>query len=259
MILGLALERQTSMIEHVEKNENQPNLNRPVSVWVIRHFTPAPGYPEENPLTETAPEEAKRASGEILSQVKDREILVIYGADVKGRHQETRRLLESELEKQIEENGRNIDLIKLPPTSYKRESLRGPGFSKEYVGRAGGIQKLLPYWMTGEDTFEGQVQRPEEVGRRLRSLIRGLTSCTRRSPSFGQKVHVVLITSNEVPTPEMAKKFGNKGLGLDPSRWVRFDVGPGEKFDRVRITRWDGISAISDLSKSGDIAIKPSS
>ncbi len=245
------------MVEN--KKEKLTSERGPVSVWVFRHFTPTPGYPEENPLTKAAFEEVKTTSEEILSQVKDGEVLTIYGADTKGRHQETRRLLEEELEKQIEEGNRNIDLIKLPPVSYKRESLRGPGFSKEYVKRAGGIQNLLTYWMMVKDTFEGQVQTPEEVARRLRSLIRGLTSCARKTPGLGQKVHVVLITSNEVPTPEMAKNFREEEPGLAPGRWIRFDIGPGEQFGKVKVTRWDGKSATSDLSKNGNIAINPSS
>lgn len=233
----------------VEKTERLASPNRPVSILILRHFTPDQKYREDVPLTEKALEEAKEASRSILSQIQDGEVLVFYGADAKGRHRETQRLMEAELRRQIEEDNRDVQLLTPSSVTHKRVSLRGPGFTKEYVERAGGPKNLLSYWMTQEDSLGGQVQRPEELGKRLKRLIRKLVEFTRRT-GFGPRCHWLVITSGELPASVMVKEFGVKGMNLEPGHWVRFDIEEGKSLTDVRMTHQQGQTTTIDLTKT---------
>lgn len=229
--------------------EQEEIFNRSVVVWMLRHFKPSPSYEEEKPLTKEAPKEAKEAAAMILDQIPDGEMVIIYGAGPRGRHQKSMQLLKGALETKIREDNRKIELIDLPPTADIRKSLREAGFNSKYGQKAGGYGEVLPYWMKSANTMEGKVEPPEKIFKRFRTLLRGLFKFTGRQKP-GSKVNWLLITSGEVPTPEMVKKFGKEGLGLRPGRWVKFEVEKGGSLEQVKMTHWSGLSATTDLSKT---------
>lgn len=226
------------------ESKEPADSQRPVSIWLIRHFRPDPKYSEETPLTETAPTEADTAAETILGQIQDGETIVIYGADSKGRHRETLRLLRQELEKQIVERDRKISLIIPSSINHKRGSIGGPGFNKEYVVKAGGGQNLLSFWMSDESLPAGTVQTPSQVAERLKSLTSKLVFLTRQSP--GSKLHFLMVTSAEFPASQMVKGFGTQGMGLAPGQWVRFDIN--QSISEATMTSQQDQSSIVDLT-----------
>jgi hypothetical protein len=229
----------------LERELKEPtDFHRPVSIWLMRHFRPDPHYGREKPLTETAPAEARLAAETILSQIHDGESLVLYGADSQPRHRETLRLLRQELEKQISEGGRQINLIIPASVDHKRGTIRGPGFDSTYVSKAGGPQNLLGYWMQDETLPTDLTRTPAQVAERFSRLANKLVVLARKSP--GTKLHFLMVTSGELPAAEMVRGFGTQGMGLAPGQWVRFDIN--HSISEVTMTSQSGQSSKVDLT-----------
>ncbi|MCL5439222.1 MAG: hypothetical protein M1268_04550 [Patescibacteria group bacterium] len=240
----MAAERK---INSENKSGRETVFQRSVCAWVLRHFKPDPEYRSEPALTDEAPFEAQKTAREILEQISDGEIIVIYKSGPKPRHKATRELLVSELKKQVNRLERHIEIIELPDTKmYKQNSLRTAGFTDEYIEKAGGLENTVSYWLRTSDSMGNVVDTPEEVTLRLKGLINGLFRFT-NSYGLGPKVNWILITSGEILAPFICKEF-KVAEGLEPGEWVSFNVGNGGSLDMVEMKYWQGQSKSIDLN-----------
>jgi len=224
------------MGEGFDSKEREPG-NVPVSIFLVRHFEPTPGYPEDEPLVlEKATEQARKTAEWIVGCLKEGETIVIYGAGTKGRHQQSLELLTASIAQEIGNRTKQIRLIELPPSSKKRLSLR-PADLWRFTDRAAGRE--MDYWLETEGESIS-TEPPARVAARLGSLLNGLIKFTKSQTELGtecQKVNWVLITSGEVVAawtrslPEIAKP-----VGLEPGGWLKLDVPGGEFTGLVNVT-----------------------
>lgn len=235
--------------EGLEKKETEPG-NREVSVWIFRHFTPHPKYREDEPLIlEKAKSEATEVAKSLISDVRDGEPIIFYGAGTKGRHQESYKLLKKALSQEIEKSKKEINLVE--PRVTRRLSLRPVSFW-HYREIPEAIGREMDYWFETGETLGKKIESIDDVFNRFRRLLRGLIRFSKRQPG-SERAHWILITSAEVFAPEMVKHFGLKGgkaLGFRPGGWVRIDVPQGEFTGNAELTHYKGVKkGISLASK----------
>ncbi len=227
--------------EGLEKREAELR-SRPVSIFIVRHFEPTLGYPEENPLDlEKAVPQAKRIAGEILEQCENG-TLVFYGAGTEGRHKQSLELLKAELER-LNQGREKVKMMNLSPTSVGRKSLRPVEFRQ--LGAPRGEETL--YWL--EKGGGKGARSPKKVAKGLTVLLNGLIKFSKRQAGESG-VTWILITSGEVVAawtknlPEI-----NESVGLGPGNWLRVDVPRGKFSGRAEMVHWKGISREISLTK----------
>jgi hypothetical protein len=222
--------------QKIEVKEVEPESG-PVSIWVFRHFTPHPKYQEDKPLVlEKARGEATEAARTLVENVKDGEIIALYGAGTKGRHLESFRLLKDALKQELHDSGKDVTLVE--PKIAKRRSLR-PVELWYYREIPEALGREVDYWLETRETVGGKVETPEHVFQRFRTLIKGLIQFTKRQ-SGENRVHWVLITSGELLSPQK--------IGLKPGGWLRIDIAPGEFTGRANFVHYSGRKEEINLS-----------
>lgn len=227
------MEESEIAIEQPLSEEREPG-NRPVSIFIVRHLEPTPGYPEEQPLVlEEAIPQARQTAKEILEQCESDEALIFYGAGPKGRHQQSLELLRKAVEEEVRQSDKSIETVELPPTAAKKKSLR-PVSLWRFTEVA--PKKEMEYWLKTDG--RGESEPPKRVAKRLTTLLNGLINFTKRQEA-GSRVTWVLITSGEC-VAAWTKKLSEIGkpVGLEPGRWLRVDVTEGEFSGKANLVHW---------------------
>lgn len=238
-----------SEIEKPESPEvREKELGREVSIWWVRHGSPAPDYSEEFPIIHGAWDELKETARTIFDSVQEGETVVFFGAGPGARHRQSQFLLEHFFYDLVRESGKKIELITPDITDRKertarmRPSLREVEFGKEFMLRAheAGMD-VVDYWLGTGEYEKGKFEPPEKTKLRVRQLINGLLRYTAEQGK-GLKVHWILVSSRNVTVPLAVEVFGKEPkFGLPGGKWYRFDAKPG-KIEDIQMTHWRGES-----------------
>ena len=225
----------------------EEKLERKVSIWWVRHGSPAPDYSEEFPLKHAAWDELRETAKTIFETAQPGETVVFFGAGPRSRHRQSQFLLEHFLFDLIRESGKGIKLIvpdikdKKQRTARMRPSLREVEFGEEFREKAQklGFGDAIEYWLEEDESLKEESESSEEAKIRTKRLIKGLLKYTARQGK-GPKVHWVCVSSRWAITPLASEAFGKElEPGLPGGKWYRFDAEPG-KIEEVQMVHWIG-------------------
>ncbi len=227
----------------IEEKENEPH--RDTSMWIFRH---GEWDYKNDQFTEQGETQAKEAAADLVKYIGPGEIIKFYRSPAL-RAEKTAQLMQETIKEKIEREKLDINLLESPPRA--RKSFKNVEFDTEFDEAARRAnpnyskKDLLEFWFSGPK-FEG-IETPQEVKERFKNAIEKLNKVISRLKPNEPKIHLVIVTHGEVPTPHLDEIFGVKGL--TPAKWLRLDFKAGET-DKVNYSR---------ISKSGTIETRTGS
>lgn len=194
-----------------------------IRILLLRHFTPTPGYPEDQPLVIQEAEKEAHITASYLSQSIDPQgCIYLLGSGTRARHQKSQSMLSSALQ-ELGIAHTSIDL--------QRDSLRNVSF--DLLPEPLRNRQIIQNWHELQDLPEG-VESWDDVRERLSQFIYGIAAYLiekRRTEDSRGTATVVMFTSGEIILPYVRKQIQQSTAGqalLEQFPEALYHLDPGE-------------------------------